>query len=207
MIPLLFILVALSSSTPEPVTAALENFQHLQSYQVTLQSNANGKSEIIRYYYKKPGFVRMEFVKPYRGAVLVYNPEKKKVRLRPFRFLRPFVLTLDPDNRFLISSKGHRVDASDIGVLLKTVSELQQHGTARRLASEPIRGKESIRISVEGNDSFTVNFINRYVLWLDMVTLFPLKVRAYNLDGELIEEVLMHDLEINIEFPDDFFDL
>lgn len=207
MLPLLFILIVPSSSASDPVTAALVNFHHLQSYQVILQSNTNGQSEIIRYYYKKPGFVRMEFVRPYRGAVLVYNPEKKKVRLRPFRFLSPFVLTLDPDNRFLISSKGHRVDTSDIGVLLKTVKELQQHGKTLRLKSEPIRGKESIRISVEGNDSFSVNYINRYVLWLDTATLFPLKVRVYNLEGELIEEVLMHHLEINVAFPDDFFDL
>jgi outer membrane lipoprotein-sorting protein len=207
MLPVLFILVALSSPVSDPVTAALENFQHLQSYQVTLQSNTKGQSEIIRYSYKKPGFVRMEFVKPYRGTVLVYNPEKKKVRLRPFRFLKPLVLTLEPDNRFLISSKGHRVDASDIGVLLKMVKDLQQHGTTKKSGSETIGGKESIRISVEGNNSFTVNFINRYVLWLDTETLFPLKVRAYNLEGELIEEVLMGDLEINIEFPDDFFDL
>jgi negative regulator of sigma E activity len=207
MLSVLFILVALSSPASDPVTAALENFQHLQSYQVTLQSNTKGQSEIIRYSYKKPGFVRMEFVKPYRGTVLVYNPKKKKVRLRPFSFLKTLVLTLEPDNRFLISSKGHRVDASDIGVLLKMVKELQQHGATRRSGSETIGGKESIRISVEGNNSFTVNFINQYVLWLDRSTLFPLKVRAYNLEGDLIEEVLMDDLKINIEFPDDFFDL
>jgi hypothetical protein len=202
-----FILAVLATPVSDPVTAALENFQRLRSYRVTLQSNTKGPSEIIRYYYKKPGFVRMEFVKPLRGTVLVYNPEKKKVRLRPFRFLKPLVFTLEPDNRFLISSKGHRVDKSDIGFLLNMVSELQKHGTTEKPEPETIEGRGSIRIRVKGNNAFTVDLINRYVLWLDRETLLPLKAIAYNLEGEMIEEVLMDDLEINIEFPDDFFDL
>src|SRR5574340_540810 len=112
MIGILLLLCALASPPADPLDAALESYGHVASYRVTLRSRSGSSSETIRYFFKKPGFVRMEFMEPHKGAILVYNPEKKIVRLRPFGFLRPVVLTLSPDSRLITSSKGHRVDAS-----------------------------------------------------------------------------------------------
>jgi outer membrane lipoprotein-sorting protein len=197
------------ASTPEDLIAsATENYGNVETYRVTLRSNKEDTSEIIRYYYKKPGYVRMEFIKPHKGAVLVYNPEAKKVRLRPFGFLKPFVLTLSPDNSLLKSSNGHTVDESDIGALLEVVIKLQSHGKSDELGDVEVRGKTAVIVSVEGKGDFTVdNDIHRYHLWLDKETFLPLKVSAYDLKGELIEEVLMDDLELNVEFEESSFEL
>ncbi len=70
----------------------------------------------------------MEFIEPHKGAVLVYNPEKKEARLRPFGFFKPLVLTLSPDNRLIATPRGHRVDASDPGAPLETVKKLADRG-------------------------------------------------------------------------------
>jgi outer membrane lipoprotein-sorting protein len=138
----------------------------------------------------------------------VYNPEAKKVRLRPFGFLKPFVLTLSPDNSLLKSSNGHTVDESDIGALLEVVIKLQSHGKSDELGDVEVRGKTAVIVSVEGKGDFTVdNDIHRYHLWLDKETFLPLKVSAYDLKGELIEEVLMDDLELNVEFEESSFEL
>lgn len=207
MIFLLF--MAFLSDTDDIILRAIENYQTIETYVVTLRSVKDGHvSEEIKYYYKKPGFVRMEFITPHKGAVLVYNPETNKVRLRPFGFLKPLVLTLRPDNSLIKSAKGHTVDESDIGALLQTVSELQLHGVTEVHGEESVGGRPALQVFVEGEGAFTVDSdIHRYFLWLDKETLLPLRVLAYDLHGGLIEEVLMDDLEINRELSGSLFDL
>ena len=38
-----------------------------------VRSARGAESQIIHYSYRRPGFIRMEFVEPHRGAVLVYT--------------------------------------------------------------------------------------------------------------------------------------
>lgn len=200
-------ILTLSLSSTDLITMALDSFDQIDSYQVTLRSSEDGSLEEIKYYYKKPGHIRMEFVKPHKGAVLVYNPATNKVRLRPFGFLKFIVLTLKPENNLIKSSRGHRVNDSDIGSLLMTVKRLQLHGTSEKLNDDALVGRQAVRINVEGKGDYEVNGIHSYNLWLDKHSLLPLKVSAYNSKGKLIEEVIMDDLQINVEFPEDFFDL
>jgi outer membrane lipoprotein-sorting protein len=201
------LLTALLTPAYDPVATALENYNKIRSYKVTLRSDAQGSSEIIRYYYKKPGMIRMEFIKPHKGAVLVYHHSKKTVRLRPFNFFKPLVLSLSPENRLVKSSTGDRVDESDIGTLLHAVIRLQQNGTTEISGSEHIGGKNTIKVIVKGKEDFAVDSIHHYILWLDTRTNLPLKASAYDMNGTLIKKVLMDDLRINIDFPDDLFEL
>ncbi|MEW6109573.1 MAG: DUF1571 domain-containing protein [Nitrospirota bacterium] len=203
----IFILLAMTSAVHEPISTAIENYKNVESYSVTLRSRGNDSSEEIKYYYKRPGFVRMEFIKPHKGAVLVYSPYKKEVRLRPFGFLKPFVLTLNPDNNLIKSSRGHTVDESDIGSLLRTVKKLQADGKTEVAGEEAVGNKPAMLVRVEGNPDFVVDGIHRYLLWLDKKTFLPLKVSAYDLKGYLVEEVLMDDLDIGIAITESFFEL
>ncbi|MDS0808986.1 DUF1571 domain-containing protein, partial [Burkholderia cenocepacia] len=64
-----------ASMTADPVTVAQTHFDHVRSYRATIRSSArDGEHTEIRYAYLKPGFVRMDFVSPHRGAVLAYDP-------------------------------------------------------------------------------------------------------------------------------------
>jgi outer membrane lipoprotein-sorting protein len=72
---------AMSSASLDFIATAIKNYENVESYRVTLKSGTGDSHEEIRYYFKKPGFVRMEFIKPYKGAVLVYSPITKKARL------------------------------------------------------------------------------------------------------------------------------
>ncbi|MCL4458113.1 MAG: DUF1571 domain-containing protein [Nitrospirae bacterium] len=204
---LAFALLLALMPSQDIIPASIENYNSVESYSVTLRSRSDDSSEEIRYYYKKPGFVRMEFVKPYKGAMLVYSPSKKEARLRPFGFFKSFILTLSPDNSLIKSSKGHRVDESDIGALLKVVKKLQYNGKTEISGEESVGNRPVIVVSVKGEKDFAVNGIHRYILWLDKKTFLPLKVAAYDMQGELMEEVLMDDLKINIGITEDFFEL
>jgi outer membrane lipoprotein-sorting protein len=204
---LLLLLLALPLAAADPVTAALERFTAVKTYQVTLRSTSGGEREIIRYYYKKPGFIRMEFKSPHRGAVLVYDPKKKKVRIRPFGMMEPFVLTLDPDNRLVRSSQGHCVDESDLGALLRRVLMLKEKGTAVTDGKEILKGRAAMRVVITGREGMAVDGIHRYRLWLDAASRLPLKVVAYAASGEVLEEVLMDDLAVDVPLPERLFEL
>jgi len=200
------IMTFINTSDPyNPVTIALSNYKNITTYQVTLRSKSHNFSEEIRYYYKS-AYIRMEFIKPLPGVILTYNPIKKEVRIRPFRFLN-HVLTLSPDNNLIQSSAGHKVEESDIGSLLGIVAKLQSNGKTYIIRDEGLSDRQTVLVRVTGNEDFTVCGIHQYDLWLDKMTYLPLKLVSYDLREGVTEEVLMDDLEIDLELPDNLFQL
>jgi hypothetical protein len=194
-----------TDNTGNPVAVALKNYENVKTYQVTLRSKCNHFFEEIRYYYKS-GYVKMEFIKPRSGVILIYDPMKKKVRLKPFRSLN-YVVTLSPDNDMIQSSAGHKVDESDIGSLLRVVARLQSNGKTYIWGDEDLSGRQTVHVRVTGDEEYTICGIHQYDLWLDKKTYLPLKIVSYDLRKGIIEEVLMDDLEIDLDLPDDFFHL
>jgi outer membrane lipoprotein-sorting protein len=200
-------LIALLALVPQrafagPVEDALSSFERLESYKVTLQSNSG---EVIRYFFKKPGYIRMEFEQPHKGAVLVYDPFKKEVLLRPFGFLKSLEMRMGPDDRLIRSSGGHTVDESDIGSLLKNVKKLKDNGTVAVAGEEEVGGRKTLLVEVRGEGSFEVDGTNRYRLWLEKTLMLPVKVEAYSASGELLEGVHMDDLEVDPALSNDLF--
>jgi len=178
---------------------AIKTFENVESYTVTLRSEKDSGIEVIKYQYKKPGHIRMEFVTPHQGALLTYDPEEKKVRVRPFRSFKSFVLTFDPSSSFVKSPRGHRVDESDIGTLLRVAAELARHGSIEESGTGKIKGRPTDIITITGEDGYTVEKdVNKYVLYLERSTGLPLKAEALDRNGELIERVLMDDLEVKM---------
>ena len=203
-ITLFLILAALPGN---PVDSALANFRLLNSYRVILRSGQGDSAEVIRYSFKKPGFVRMDFINPHNGAQLVFNPVTKNVRLRPFGFAKLLVLTLSPDNSLVKSSRGHRVDASDLGTFLQQVQQLQEHGKTKVEGETTVGRNGALMVSVEGDKDIVLPGVHSYRLWLDKTTLLPLKTVAYDHNGKLLEEVLMEDMELNPKLAEEYFQL
>ncbi len=207
MLTAITLFLTLAAIPVNPVETALANFRQLNSYRVTLRSGHGDNTEVIRYSYKKPGFVRMDFITPHSGAMLVYSPLSKSVRLRPFGFVKPLVLNLDPDNSLVKSAQGHRVDASDFGALLQQVQQLQELGNTRIQGDARIGNRDALQVTVEGEKDIALIGVHRYLLWLDKATLLPLKTMAYDKRGKLLDEVYMEELELNPDLPDDQFQL
>lgn len=191
----------------DPVAAALESCESIESYRVTMRSTSGpGDEQVIRYHWRRPGFVRMEFERPHRGALLVYSPLTRKVTLRPFGagvFPR---LSLDPGNPLVRSPGGHTVDRSDIGVLLRNAHRLQQKGAIEVVGTERIGRRQALHVTVTGAGRRVVDGVHRYDLWLDLRTRFPLRAESRNQRDELVEAITMDDPEIDVDFPARFFD-
>ncbi|WP_407649486.1 sigma-E factor regulatory protein RseB domain-containing protein [Citrobacter enshiensis] len=192
--------------TTNPIDLSQQQFEHIQSYQVLLRSSSpQDESKVIRYSYRKPGFVRMDFTRPHPGAVLTYNPVSRKVKLWPFGLGTIPVLNLSPTDSLIQDDRGHRVDQSDIGVLLSNIRRLQHDGTTVTVGEETLAGRATLHLSVTGPKGVSVDDVNRYEIWLDKSHGLPAKVVSYDRQGKLLETVLMDAMVINIQFPADFF--
>lgn len=205
MIGLMLAVTLLSADTLNPIQAAIDFYRDIAGYQVTVKSLSKDKTEIMRYSYKKSGQVRMEFVTPFKGATLIYDPGSKKAKLWPFGYRSFPALSLSPENSLIQSSTGQRVDRSDVGVLYQNVKTLQDNGGTEIMGVEMIGERETLHIIVSGENGFSIGPIARYQLWLDRNNGFPLRVISYGKNGQVIETVEMSELILDPKFPEGFF--
>ena len=204
---LVFALALLSLEVmADPLDDAQTRFAALHTYQVTVQSSGSGGDrQAIHYFYRKPGWVRMEFIQPYRGMVLIYDPLKSRVRLWPFGMKHLPFLSLGPDHPLLRGAHGHRIDRSDVGALLANLRALRDRGSLTLLDDAEVAGRAATGLDIIGHADSAVTGVHRYRVWLARDTLFPLRVESFDLDGNLIETVDMADAEVDVSFPERLF--
>jgi outer membrane lipoprotein-sorting protein len=190
---------------PDPLASAIEHYRTVESYRVTIHSTHADGEEYIRYYYKKPGFVRMEFIRPHAGAVLIYNPYTQSVRLWPFGVKHFPELSLSPGNPLIRSSRGQRVDHSDVGTLFENVRALREGGNAEVSGKDIMDGRTVTHLIVTGAGNFVVAGVHRHELWLDTESQFPVKGISRDRQDAIIETVMMEALEINATLPETLF--
>lgn len=194
---------------PCPLSAAQACFDALHAYQATLRTaDAAGAREVIRYYFRKPGWVRMEFERPHHGALLVYAPDTRRVRLWPFGLGHWPELSLAPDHPLLRSPHGHRIDRSDVGVLLASMRLLGDRGSTTPLGDADLGGHHATGLEVAGppcGPGGPGGPVQRYRAWLAQGSWFPLRVDSFAADGGLIESVDMSDACIDAPLPERFF--
>lgn len=194
-----------NGARPDPLDSAIERFRTVETYRVTIRSIHAQGEEYLRYYYKKPGFVRMEFIRPHAGAVMIFNPYTQRVRLWPFGAGNFPELSLSPENPIIRSLSGMRVNHSDIGTLFENIRALREQGGMELLGEELMDGRTVLHLKVSGGEGMAVSAVHSSELWLDVASQFPLKVISRDLPGEIIEIVVMEGLEINGKLPETLF--
>lgn len=195
----------LASSPISSLISAAEHFRTVDSYRVTIRSTHDGEEQHIRYSYKKPGFVRMEFIRPHDGALLIYNPDTKLVHVWPFGAGHFPDVSLSPTNPLIQSLSGIRVDQSDVGVLFENLRILRDGGTIEVLGEQSIDGRTVWHLVVTGAEGIAVAHVHRSELWLDTTSQFPVKIISHDLRDYIIESVTMEELEINNAMPETLF--
>ncbi len=191
---------------------AAARFHTLESYRATLHSaGRDGDRQVMRYFYRKPGWVRIECVEPHRGAVLIYDPGAGKVRLWTFGLGWGFAfgfapaLSLAPDNPLVRSPRGHTVDRSDVGALFENLQALRTGGSFTPLGAGTIAGEPAVGFEVTGAAGLVVDGAHRNRVWLAPDTLFPRRVESFDDADELVETVDLDDAELDVVFPERFF--
>ena len=190
----------------DPLTEAEIRFRALQSYQATVRSlAADGERQVMRYFYRQPGWVRMEFVQPYHGTVMTYDPGTRRVRIWPFGLTLMPALSVAPDSALLRNQRGHRIDRSDVGALLANLRELSARGSISSLGDMQVAGRPATGWDIVGEAGVSVAGVHRYRVWLALDTLFPLRVESFALGDSPIETVEMEAVQTDVRFPERFF--
>lgn len=205
MLSALMLAAALSGTRVSPLAEAIEHYRTVETYQLTLRSAHADGEDHIRYFYRKPGFVRMDFIRPHAGAVLVYSPLTRRVQLWPRGAGRFPELSLSPHNPLIRRPGGQTVDKSDVGALFENVRTLLEQGQAEVRGDARLDGRSALHLVVTGAPGRAVAGVHRYELWLDTASQFPLKVISRNQDDAIIETVTMDALEINAPLPETLF--
>ena len=199
-----FLSVPQGYTEENPLERARAAFESLDTYTAIINSYAGG-NERIRYYFKKPGYIRMEFISPHKGALLVYNPVTGKVRLRPFGLIKPLMLTLSPENRLIRSPRGHTVDRSHLGALIENALKLEAMGSLKTVGMEEVHGKEALKVEVKAEAGFESDGVNRHLLWFDTEHLLPIRAEGYDAEGTLVEGVYMDELILEVHISNSMF--
>lgn len=201
---------SVTSSAPDMLLAdAVENFQRIDTYRVTIRSFHAEGEEHLRYHYRKPGFVRIDFLRPHEGAVLIYNPVTRRARLWPFGVGSFPRFSLSPGNPLILSPRGQRVDHSDVGALFANILAMHARGSAEVLGEERQGGRTRVRLTVTAAGGTAIGDIHSYELWLEKVddeNLFPTRVISRDRLDTVIETVIMEAPEINVPLPLTLFD-
>ncbi|WP_206732409.1 DUF1571 domain-containing protein [Janthinobacterium sp. 17J80-10] len=185
---------------------AAERFRALTTYQLTIRATAaDGERQVIRYFYRKPGWVRMDFIQPHSGMVVIFDPVVRKVRLWPFGLNRAPALRLGAGNPLLRSRSGQRIDRSDIGALLTNLQELRACGSMMQLGESALAARAAIGLDIVGSGTAVVAGVHRYRVWLATASMFPLRVESFDVDGAMVETVEMADVEIDVPFDERLF--
>ena len=201
------LLLALALSTfamADPLDEAQARFEALQGYQLALRSTAaDGRVQQMRYFYRRPGWVRMEMIEPYRGLVLVYDPVAHRISLWPFGPERWPKLSLAPDSPLLREHHGHRVDRSDVGTLLARLRALRARGRLTPLGESPLDGQAATGCEIAGEAG--AGREQRYRIWFARETMFPIRVQKFGPDGATIEMVEMSEVLTDPAPPEALF--
>ncbi len=193
-----------AATFPAPLAEAIAHYQTVGGYSVTIDSFYGAGEDVIRYFYKRPGWVRMEFIKPHAGALLVYNPKTDRVRLWPFG-RNHFELGLSPRNPLIRSPRGQYVNHSDVGALFANTLLLQEKGSTDVLGTELLNGHTVLHLVTTGGPGIAVDGVHRIEMWLDTATWFPLKIISSDTLGAMIETVTMDGLQVDPPMPDALF--
>lgn len=199
MLSVLVLTAVLSRDGADRLEEVMARYRAVPAYQVTVHAARADGEEHIRYAYKKPGYVRMEFISPHAGAVLIYDPGRKRVRLWPFGLGHFPELDFDPGNPLIRSASGQRVDRSDVGALFDNVRRLLPGGNVE------LEDKAGLlHAVVTGARGAVSSGVHSFELWLDHARAFPLKVVSRDLQNIVLETVVMENLEL-VDLPDSLF--
>jgi outer membrane lipoprotein-sorting protein len=202
---------ALAAPTPTP-TAILEKMREtyagVQEYRTnvevrTSESDGSVRIEKFVYSFKKPNHVRLDLETPHQGAVVIYPDENGKVVVKRSESSRFLTLHLRPDSRLLRGRPGHRIDQSDMGLLIENIAHSLTD--QRRGPIDTSQRDNLLVIRVLAVDHFQPSVQTLYEFLVDSSTWLPEGVTESTPEGRLARTTSFKNLRINPDLPGSFF--
>lgn len=154
---------------------------------------------------KNPEHIRMDFMQPYPGMVIVYPDKNGQVVVQPFQWAKFIKLHLSLDSSLLRDASGQPINQTDLGALTRKISRSL---TDERRGPVTIDTKDDrIEVGVLAPDEFRQGVTTRYLFIIDKRSWLPAGVEEWAPDNTPRRKIYFRDLRINIAIPKGFFNL
>ncbi|GAB4259604.1 MAG: hypothetical protein Kow0092_07960 [Deferrisomatales bacterium] len=185
-------------------------YRRVVDYRVRVVTERRRDSRIpeiteVVYRFRRPGRIRIDFLRPRRGLRLVFPDGRGRVGVRPGGWLGFLRLSLDPGNPLVRAGPGQRVDQTHLGLLVEKIAESVGPGRTGPLAVE--RAGAAAILRVEARHHFLPGERARYEFWIDTARWLPSKVHEALLSRREEREIRFLDWEINPGLSDEVFQL
>lgn len=183
----------------DKIISIADEIRQLDSYKykistVALKDKKTRKTTIL-YNFKKPRSIRIEWLSPrkLRGQLAVYSDGVMKVAPAWL----PFVIEIDPDSALASTDTNFPIYESTIGDFMDLIVEEMPTSNSAKIIDET----DNYIIYELINDN------NIAKIKIDKITHLPIFIEQFDLEGNLINAGYIEDIETNVIFPSDFFNL
>jgi outer membrane lipoprotein-sorting protein len=194
------------------VETVLENmkvaYDKVKDYQTEVgitffEKDGSSRTETTLYTFKKPKWIRLDFVSPRPGLIMIYPDRNNKVFIKPRGLLSILGFHRPLDDPLLKSPTGQRINQTDLGLLIKNI----RHGVTdqRRGPVSILEDDNTIQIEVLADDHFLEGVETRYQFLISKELWLPVEVSASKENGVQEWRIVFRNLRTNINVPDALF--
>jgi outer membrane lipoprotein-sorting protein len=183
-------------------------YDEVKDYQTEVEvkiykKDGSFKTERSLYTFKKPKWIRLDFVSSHPRMTLVYPDRNGKVLMRLPGLLPVSTFHLMLDDPLLETPSGQRIDQKDLGLLIKNI----RHSLTdqRRGPVSISENKDTIQIQVLANDHLREGVETTYQFLISKEGWLPVEVGRSTSIGVQEGRITFRNLRININVPDSLF--
>jgi len=151
------------------------------------------------------GDIRVDLLRPRKGAWLIYRKKTNQVRVKPFSFL-PMVLSLSPESSLITSRFGHTINHADYGSFYERVlAPACLLGGCVYLDRGVVLGRKVSIVNVAPVFGIARPIFGRMWVSFDRKTNLPVSISTIDPHGKFMERITYTHCQSNPLFPKNFF--
>ena len=177
----------------------------VQDYRTEVDVKSRKARDKFIYTFKKPNYIRIDFISPHSGWILIYPDEKGKAVVRSSGSKHFLELHLSTQNRLIKKPSGQRVDQTDMGLLINNIS----HSVTDK-SKGPVKIAEqdgTIEMNVLAEDHFSAGVVTMYRFLVDRGSWLPIGVDEFTPDGAPKRTVRFRNTVVNLGTEESSFRL
>ncbi len=183
-------------------------FQGVEDYsseveQIYFRDGAEKERYRFKYFFKKPGRIRVEFISPHSGLIVFYRRGEGEATLRPFPSFPSLQFNFSIDNSILQTPTGQSINQTDmiffIDFLFRNLAGVPQEDDQFQ------ERKEEVNFLFWGRDYVKGEKPERYHIFISRESWFPVRIERYSPEGKPMETSIIRNYVVNSHPPDAFF--
>ena len=189
----------------EKMKAAFKEIEDYSSEveQIYFKDGMESERHRFKYFFKKPRWIRVDFLQPHSGLTVFYQRGEKKATLRPFPSLPSLQFNVSIDSSLIQTPTGQSINQTDmiffIDFLFRNLAGVPQQDDQFQDQGDPVHFLFWGRDYVKGEKP------EKYHIFISRRNWFPVRIERYSPEGKPMEVSIIRNYVFNSRPADDFF--